>query len=102
MFAESHLFKTAIGYIFHILIYVIGVQSENPSREKILIVGYFEINALYNNISYFCGKIRRQQLAVFFKNIVNEINAELKMQAFVPEHPIDHRTKIAKLVTLTE
>src|SRR3989344_4392174 len=87
---ESQFFKAPVRYILNILIHVIGIGPQNSFWKHVFVVITFKLYSLNYDISYFFREFFGQELGIFFKDRMNELNSEFQVKRLVAEHPIDH------------
>ena len=87
MLFESELFESSVSYILHILVNIVRIEAEDSIREQILVIRDFLLDAFDDDISNLIGKFYSEEILVFFQNILDEVDAELEVEAFVSEHP---------------
>ena len=100
--ADAELFEAPVGDVLHVLVHVVRVQSEDAAREKIFVVRHFQVHAFDDDVLDLIGEFFRQQFRILFQNVVDEVHAELEVERFVADDPVDHRAEVAELVALAE
>src|SRR3989338_3255516 len=77
---KSKLLKTPVGYVLHVLIYIIRVKPQNASRKEVLVVGGLKIHSLYDDVADFVRKFRREKVRIFLERGMHEVNSKFQMQ----------------------
>lgn len=102
VFRQTELFETSVGDVHHVLVHVVGVEAQDAVRKEVFVVIHLQIHAFDDDVSDLGREVFGQKLSILLEDVQNKVDAELEVERFVAQYPVDHRTEVSKLVSLTE
>ncbi len=92
---ETKLLEAAVSDVLDVLVNIISIKAKNTLREEVAVISGLELDAFDDDILDFLTEFRGDEVGVFFKDVENEVDAELEVQTLVAQNPVDHGTEVA-------